>query len=230
MFTNDNFPCVGEGGVGCLYYRAPLIYLNELQSHIEQAENIVKSKSNKRTGKTYNVPSRARSEVGAIDLIEISPSHEKCAFTATEAINMLKNPKAVSGYHVELFETPNDPDITDDPLGQSALLSSLNDTFVGFGDGASVFLMPPIGKTTVLEFMLAKNSHPTFIENRIEVVNKEMDQNRYNLTPDYSEERHKRVLNALTNHPLVRSILPPVILELESTEKIVVNDSIIDLP
>ena len=230
LFSNDTFPCVGASGVGSLYFRAPLIYLRRLRNRIEQAENQVEEKVSRRTGRPYKAPSRVRSEVGAIDTIEISPPREKCAFTAAEAIAMHRDPGAVSGYLVELFETPRDPEISDDPLGRSALLSSLEETFIGFGPGTSVFLTPPIGRTPVLEFQLAEDGRPAFIENLRGVVTSEISRHGHRGALDLSEDRHKQVLDDLAAHPLVRAIRPPVMLELDDAEQPVTNTLAVALP
>ena len=133
LFQKDQFPCVGADGVGTLYFRAPLIYLPALRRRIEQTEQTVVINISKNTGLPYPAPSAARSEVGAIASIEIAPVATKRSFSTAAAMQLLSDPRTVSGYHVELFETPSRNVIADDPLGQRALLTHLPHFHVNLG-------------------------------------------------------------------------------------------------
>lgn len=230
LFTNDNFPCVGADGVGTLYFRAPLLYMRLLQKRILNAEETVLIKVNGKTGLPYKAPSRARSEIGAIDNFEIAPQHGKLSFKPSEATRMLEDPATVSGYLVELFETPDNGVISDDPLGRSALLSSLEETFKGFGNGTRTFLIPPIGRTPVLEFQLTTSDQPAFIENRRGIVSGELGTRLETSQLDLSAERHESVLNKLSAHPLVRNIRPPVRLTLADNKPSVPIGSTVVIP
>lgn len=218
LFTPDNFPCVGAGGVGTLYFRAPLLYLPRLRARIADAEDSVAIKVNQRTGKEYKAPTRHRSEVGAIDTIEIAPPSEKRPFTASDAIEMLQDPAAVSGYMVELFETPGEAVITDDPLGRVALLDSLKETFRAFGPGTRAFSAPSVGRTPILEFQLTQSDEPAFIEDRSSIATTDIAPRATRTELDLSSARHEAVLSDLAAHPLVRAIRPPIRLELVDSE------------
>lgn len=217
LFAPDQFPCVGAAGVGTLYYRAPAIYLRRLRESVNAAEVTVEVKENLRTGDPYKAPTRARSEVGAIDNIQIAPSISKRQFSTEEAVQRLNDPATVSGYLVELFETPSDGVIADDPLGRGALLSSLEELFKSFGAGTKAFLVPSIGRTPILEFQLTRSDEAPFIENRRSLASTELTSRRAATELDLSEDRHERVLNELAAHPLVRTVRPPVRLELAAT-------------
>jgi len=230
LFTNDNFPCVGAGGVGTLYFRAPLLYLKRLRKRIAEAEEVVEVKINQRTDEPYKVPSRLRSEVGAIDTMEISPSSAKRQFTSEQAVEMLRDSTTVSGYLVELFETPSEAVIADDPLGRAALLDSLEETFRSFGSGTRAFLVPPVGRTPVLEFQLTRSDQPAFIENRRNIATTELTRRPRQTELDLSVDRHESVLAKLASHPLVRTIRPPVRLELADDENPIVSDETPTIP
>jgi len=230
LFTPDNFPCVGAGGVGTLYFRAPLLYLERLRQRIARAEDSVEIKIKQKTQESYKAPTRARSEVGAIDTLEIAPSSEKRMFTSAEAVDMLNDPATVSGYLVELFETPEDAVIADDPLGRAALLSSLEETFQGFGPGTRVYLVPSVGRTPVLEFQLTRSDQPAFIENRRNIATTDLVTRRAATELDLSPERHESVLSKLAAHPLVRTIRPPVRLCLADAEQQVPGTAAVALP
>lgn len=214
LFTPDNFPCVGAAGVGTLFFRAPAIYLDRLKRSIDAAESTVEVKINQRTGEPYKSPTRARSEVGAIDIIEIAPAAAKRPFSTQAAVEDLTDPATVSGYLLELFETPSDGVIADDPLGRTALLNSLEKLFASFGNGTKAYLAPSIGRTPVLELQLTQSDQPPFIENRRSIATTELVARRDHTEIDLSLDRHDSVLTKLAAHPLVRTIRPPVRLEL----------------
>lgn len=230
LFTKDNFPCVGADGVGTLYFRTPQIYLGRLRRRIEDAEVTVITKVNGKTGEPYKAPSRARSEVGAIDSVEIAPPSEKRDFSTSEALEMLQDPATVSGYLVELFETPSEAVIADDPLGRVALLSSLEETLRGFGAGLRTFLVPPVGRTPVMEFQLTRSDHPAFIDNLRGMAFGELVPRLDRTELDMSTERHETVLRKLAAHPLVRTIRPPVRLGLADTETPMAIGETVQLP
>lgn len=136
LFKPDQFPCVGADAVGTLYFRAPLIYLHALRQRIVEAEATVEIKIRRTDGLPYKAPSTARAEVGAIESIAIAPPEQKRAFSTSAALAALADPRAVSGYQVELFETPSDRVIADDPLGRIALRRSLEQLLLSLDLGA----------------------------------------------------------------------------------------------
>lgn len=218
LFQKDQFPCVGADGVGTLYFRAPLIYLPALRRRIEQAEQTVVINISKNTGLPYPAPSAARSEVGAVESIEIAPVANKRDFSTASAMKLLSDPRTVSGYHVELFETPSRNVIADDPLGQSALLISLQEIFLGFGPGSRALLATKLGRTPVLEFQLTHSDEPALIDNRLGLSGRDVTTVARGGPIDLSPDRHEHALVTLASHPLVRAINPPIQLQLGNGE------------
>lgn len=218
LFTDDIFPCVGADGVGTIYFRAPLIYLETLKQRMQAAEPTVQVRVSRNTQQEYKAPSRARSEVGAIEMIEIAPPQSKRNFTTTDALASFRDPHTVSGYHIELFETPADNVIAADPLGRHALRKSLEDAFIALGKGAQVFLAPRIGSTPVIEFQLTRGQDAPRIENRIGLATGEVSVARTPGELDLTPQRHEAALNLLAAHPLVRTIRPPVQLSVDDSE------------
>jgi len=216
LFQKDQFPCVGAGAVGTLYFRAPLIYLSALRSRIETAEYTVKYNISKNTGQSYAATTAARSEVGAIDTIEVAPISEKRNFSTAAAMQMFEDPSTVSGYYVELFETPTQNVIADDPLGRFALLNSLQNMLLSFGPGARTFLATKVGRTPVLEFQLTKGKDAALVDNRLGLGRRDVAPIARSGPVDLSAERHELALNQLAEHPLVRAISPPIQLQLGS--------------
>lgn len=219
LFKRDQFPCVGADEVGTLYFEAPLLYLPQLRSRIEAAELVVETKYRQADGEPYKAPTPARAEVGAIETIEIAPPERKRNFSVSAALAALSDPRAVSGYQIELFHAPADPVIADDPIGRSALLRSFESLLIGLGSGARAFLHRSIGRTPVLELQLTADAQPPLIDNRSSPVGGEFGAALPAARVDRSPERHEAALSALQAHPLVRAILPPVLLQIEDEQR-----------
>ena len=214
LFKRDQFPCVGADAVGTLYFRAPLVYLKGLRQRVQQAEEAVEIKYRRVDNEPYKAPTLARAEVGAIFSIEISPAEQKRAFSTAAALAAMQDPRAVSGYQVELFETPSDRVIADDPLGRFALRRSLEQLLLSLGMGARSYLAFDVGRTPVLEVQLTTAPVRALIDNRAGIAGAASGLEITLSEVDADPQRHEATLNALQRHPLVRAILPPVLLEL----------------
>lgn len=230
LFKRDQFPCVGADAVGTLYFEAPLIYLPLLRRRIDVAELKVKMKYRQPDGEPHPAPTAARAEVGAIETIEIAPPEKKRSFSVATALAALDDPRAVSGYQIELFHAQADPVIADDPIGRGALRRSLNSLLIGLGTGARTFVHPEIGGIPILELQLTDSTQPALIDNRSNPVGGEIAASLPTATVDRSPDRHEAALNALQQHPLVRAILPPVLLQIEDEQRPLQSDLRLDLP
>src|SRR5205085_1691158 len=100
LLTADRFPCVGAGAIGELFFFLPQIQIGELKVRIGKAEDTVPLATSSRTGKTYPTTTRLRSEVGAIETIEVVPAADKRLFSATAAVQSLLEPQTFPGYQV----------------------------------------------------------------------------------------------------------------------------------
>jgi hypothetical protein len=218
VFKRDQFPCVGADAVGTLYFRAPLIYMRVLRQRIDDAELTVAIKRRKSDDTPYKAPSAARAEVGAIDTIEITPPEEKRTFSTAAAMSMLADPRTVSGYHIELFETPSEPAIADDPRGGNELRRSLEQVVLSFGEGTRAYFTAVIGRTPVLEMQLTSGGERALIDNRVGIVGGDGAGALSPAEIDRTPARHETALNALQRHPLVRAIRPPVQLQLTDNQ------------
>lgn len=218
LFKPDQFPCVGADAVGTLYFRAPLIYLGFLRRRIEAAEATVEIKYRQADNEPYKAPSTARAEAGAIESIEIAPPSQKRAFSISAAMAAFDDPRVVSGYHVELFETPDDRFIADDPIGRIALRRSLEGLLASFGRGARSYVTSAVGRTPVLELQLTTGAHPALIDNLSGLSHGDVSLAPAPASIDHNTARHDAVLSALQGHPLVRAILPPVLLHITDEE------------
>jgi hypothetical protein len=160
----------------------------------------------------------ARAEVGAIESIEIVPPAQKRAFSVSSTMAAFDDPRVVSGYHVELFETPDDRVIADDPIGRIALRRSLEELLASFGQGARSYVTSAVGRTPVLELQLTTGAHPALIDNLSGLSRGDVSIPLPAASIDRSSARHEAVLSALQGHPLVRAILPPVLLHITDEE------------
>ena len=213
LFKPDQFPCVGADAIGTLYFRAPLIHLSALRRRVQEAEPTVPTKHRKSDGEPYKAPSLARAEVGAIESLKIAPPELKRTFSVSAAIAAFDDPRAASGYQIELFETPDDRVISDDPVGRISLQRTLEQLLLRLGPGARSYVTSAIGRTPVLELHLTRGDRPALVDNRSGLA-------RRDAAPsppapiDRDPERHEAALSALQRHPLVRAVLPPVLLQL----------------
>ena len=230
LFLPYLFPCVGAGTVGTLYMRAPLLYLPKLRRAIEAAEPNTTWKTSLKTDKRYAHPSQARSELGAIASMMIAPAEDKRNFSASYAVSLFADPTTVSGYQIELFETPGDSEISDDPLGRIALGKSLAGLFRNLGNGAVAIINPDVGTTPLVELRLTQASTTAALESRIGLMGSEVGIATREAELDLALDRHEQALKRLADHPLVRAILPPFRLTLSDSEAAQEGRVQIDIP
>jgi hypothetical protein len=213
IFFADQFPCVGAGAPGELYFRAPLIHFTRLRRHIALAEDRGETRISRETERPYHYVTRNRCEVGAIETIELAPSNLKRSFAADAAVAALSDPRAASGYIVELFETQPLIDGGDhDALGFQRSLATLQTIFREGGRGLLATLLPSPGGTPAIEMLLTDASEPARIEDR-RIVRGEDERV---ITPahlDRDVNRHEQVLRRLADHPLVRRIRFPILIQ-----------------
>jgi hypothetical protein len=214
LFKRDQFPCVGADAVGTLYFRAPLIYLTVLRQRVEQAEITVETKYRRVDNEPYKAPTVARAEVGAIESIEIASPEQKRTFSTAAAMAALEDPRSVSGYQIELFETPGDRVIADDPIGRNTLRRTLESLLLSLGRGARSYVASEIGRTPVLELQLTRGDQEALVDDRSGIARGDGVPLTGPSQIDLNPERHEAALSALQRHPLVRAILPPILLQL----------------
>lgn len=213
LFLNDQFPCVGAGAPGELYYRFPRYYLSRLRTRFESAELQGETRISRNTGKQYHFVSRFRHELGAIEEIEIAPLSGKRSFSAAQAVQALLQPSAASGYVVELFEQrPLDSPVNDDVLGLRQSFDTLQEEIARLGPGMYAALLPSPGSLPSLEVLVTTSPSNPLIEDR-RAIKGELTVAPSAAAVDANVERHERVLNVLAKHPLVRRIRFPVLLE-----------------
>jgi hypothetical protein len=209
LLTPDRFPCVGAGAIGELFFFLPMIYIGDLKARITRAEATVPVVTS-RTGRVYRTTTRLRSEVGAIERIEIVSAAGKRVFSATAGVQSLLEPTAFPGYLIELFEVPPLDAIANDTWGRRELFNSLFKVLLSLGNGARSFLLPSVGRTPILELQLTRSTAaPALVDlSQIETTSSELPASTPDVDPNI--ERHEAALLRLADHPLVRRIDPPV--------------------
>jgi hypothetical protein len=78
----------------------------ELQNEIEAAESETRRRISTKSGKEYTAPSHQRSDVGAVESIELPSSSDKRKFALDDAIQWLSDPRTSGAYFVEFFAPP----------------------------------------------------------------------------------------------------------------------------
>lgn len=213
LFLADQFPCVGAGAPGELYFRVPRLHLNRLRARFENAELIGETRISSRTGNPYHYVTRNRSELGAIEAIEIAAPEAKRDFSAASAVDAMQDPSAASGYIVELFEQrPLDVMNSADLLGMRQSFDTLQQDIALLGDGTYAALLPSPGGVPSIELLVTTSPTRPLIEDRRAI------RGELTLVPpvaqvDTNIERHELVLNVMAAHPLVRRIRFPVLLQ-----------------
>jgi hypothetical protein len=197
LFPPARRPCVGASNLGELYYHVTREDVTELEHEIASAETETRHRISEKSGKEYFAPSSQRSDVGAVESIELPSASEKRQFSVEEAIQWLADARTSSAYFVELFSLPPAllpgvithylKNVTQDIVAAAAERQLYIETFP-VEVGASE-LQRPIGVIGVR--LLSSRNNPAF--------------NR-------SIEEHSRLLGLFDTHPYIRRVLlPPIV-------------------
>jgi hypothetical protein len=214
LLTGDLFPCVGAGAPGELFFRLPRAYIHRLRTRFEEAEVRSEQRRPRNDGKPYLYVTRFRSELGAIESLDLIAADLKRKFSAATAVSTLLSPSAASGYVVELFEDAPLQSVTssDDVLGLRRSFQTLQDRLRSIGPGLYATLLPSAGGVQAIELALTTGPAPALIEDR-RVVRHDLPLVLPVQPVDRNIERHEQMLTKLASHPLVRRIRPPILLE-----------------
>jgi hypothetical protein len=209
LLTSDLFPCVGAGAPGELYFRMPRVHLHRLRSRMQQASDHAELRRPSTGGAPYLLVNRERSELGAIESIEITPPASKRTFSAADAVSALLHPSAASGYVIELFEqAPLQMSASDDVLGLRQSFDTLQQLLQQTGGGLYAALLPSPGGVQALEIVLTQSRDAPRIED-LRAVQSDLLPRRELIEEDTT--RHEQVLSMIANHSLVRRIRAPII-------------------
>lgn len=204
LFKKDIAPIVGAGSLGELLVELSESSISILKSKLStcELETNYQIKNNKRVA----TPSRLRSEIGAIDYIQLYDKSDKRDFSIQEAINWFQNEQTGGLYLIELFETPISESKWDTLIEDKFLLfDSFKKILINF-EGGLIF-----SKILISEFMSPLFELKLTMDNeKIISFNRSIKDRKKIKNLKVSE--HKKIIELLENHPLVKKIsLPPII-------------------
>ncbi len=198
LFPPEKRPCIGVSSIGELYYHVTRDDINEVQSEIQTAESQTVRKTSKK-GKIYVAPSDQRSEVGAIDAIEIPTASDKRHFSLDEAILWLSDSRTSGAYFVEFFAPPPTflPELVSDYIQRvtNGIVTMARENHV-------------LVETFGIDVEGLKNRRPSVV-----VAMRPTANDSTSIREEDVREIHGRLLSLLDSHPYVRRILLPPIIE-----------------
>ena len=211
LFRNDRTPVVGGGDLGVMLVEGRPGSLRQVAHEIAKAETHTQMRFNEKKQKEEPNPSARKSEVGAIDRIELYGPSDRRGFSLEEAVAWLSNPMTGSSYQVELFEEPplrSEWDRLDD--SHRRLVESFVAGFNALGPGLSVDRLAGSGsKQPTLAVRLGQTGDQPVLR----LTESAAGERRRAPVPFNSNvEQHARLLAFLDTHPLVRRIeLPGIV-------------------
>jgi Subtilase family len=211
LFKPGRTPLIGGGDLGVMIFEASPTSITQVANDVRRAEDQTRMRYIEALDKEIPYPSAARSELGAIERIEIYGPSDKRAFSLAQAIAWLSDPMTGSGYEVELFEAPP-PHSALDAYDRShqRLFQSFVNGLSNAGGGITVQRLETRARSQpLISIRLDQSGEPAFV--RLAVV-PHTDRRRLIAPFDSSSARHMRLLHFLDDHPLVRRVsLPGVV-------------------
>ena len=202
LFRQARTPLLGGGDLGQLLVEVTPASIAEVAREVAEAE--AGTTWVERDGRELAVPSRRRSETGAIAAIELFGRADKRRFSAAQAAAWLRDRRTGGAYRVELFAPPAPPEAL------SALSPDRRRLFETFEEGLRAFG----GAARFRPVELRGRGSPAF---GIRLV-QQAAQPRLPLRPgragdlapfDPTPQRHEELLAFLDSHPLVRRVSLP---------------------
>lgn len=210
LFRNDRAPIVGGGDLGVMIVEGRPLALAQVKAEIAKAETLTRMKFDESKAREVPNPSLQKSEVGAIEQIELYGPSDKRRFSVEEAVAWLSNPATGGGYEIELFDVVpprSEWDRLDAP--HRRLVESFVDGFSRLDCSLSVERLPS-GRDKLPMLAVRLDQAGTGAILRLAGASAK---ERRDLAPfDPSTQRHSGLLNFLDQHPLVKRIeLPGII-------------------
>ena len=213
LFTPVRTPVVGSESVGQIIVEVTPEALDAVTEAVDRAEPETRRLTDARTGKEVLRPTRRRSEVGAIEQIDLWTAADKRAFSAEEAVHWLSDSRTGGAYRVHIFEFPaprGDWDAL--PRRKRILFQSFLDGLTELGPGLVADVLEA-GATArkMISVRLNRSTQPPLVQ-LWETPHRRGS--RPSDPVDGSVVRHEQLLRFLDRHPLVRSVdLPPRLIQ-----------------
>jgi hypothetical protein len=208
---------VGGGAIGEMQFEATPAALLELEKSISEAEPETRWKNVAKDGEDEKFrpnPTRRRSEVGAIERIELYGSKDKRKFSRADAVSWLSKRATGGAYIVDLFESVP-PEESWDTLSASRrkMFASFRDGLRTLGLGVRVSRLSSNetgGDSPRISIRLEASTQPAVLlrpARRSAALTRE-------LAPfDETAKRHDDLIALLDKHPLVRRVTLPGVVE-----------------
>lgn len=211
LFQPAIFPSAGVDGIGEIYYRVSAATLPKLLATIAEAEPETRHKFNEHTQKKEPHPTRARSEVGAIQEVLLPEAADRRSFSAKEALAWFEDGRSGKMYLLDLFNLPKSlGKLLDAPREDRALYEGLIESLNALDFGVVIFrssLLMNAGHSYLL-LRPVKRKQSLSIQSYFGI----WDESFAGEVFDDSEAHHEQLLKLLSRHPLVRRImLPPIV-------------------
>jgi len=182
--------------------------LRRVAAEVLRAEERIEYRENKRTGKLEPWPTQLRSEVGAIERIELYGAGDRRRFSVEQAVSWLSNPLTGSAYQVELFDTP--PPIVQWDALDSAHRTLYQSFLSGLGQlGISLTAYRLRGDRAPVSTRLAVRVEEPSGTASVQLTTGAAKRGRPLARFDSDIGRHIKLIAFLERHPLVREISLP---------------------
>lgn len=211
LFKSRLTPCIGGLDLGQLLVRVTPETLRAIADVMLAAERGTTWRRNARN-KLEPYPSRARSETGAIERVELYGPADRRSFDIEAAVIWLSQIETGQSYEVELFAGPRPLSAQDTlPSRERILFRSFHDGLVAFGNGLIALPIPGSldGDAPRMALRISLSPLPALVQ----MVPAGATRPPLPASFDPSRDRHARLLSFLEKHPLVRSINLPAKIE-----------------
>lgn len=206
IFTPDVAPCVGAGNLGEMFYFVSAPGISSIRNAVESAEESTTIKVDK-NGKNYFYPTPNRSDLGAVKDVEITSAESKRQFSADAAAQWLSSASTIGGYIVELFQPPR-VRRSGSTLVRTGYPDALKEVIGLLGENVRAKPLREVGSVPAIEVVPVQKAALAGPESKMSPDG--------NVLIDTSIAANERLLRILEEHPLVRRILLPYQLSLES--------------
>jgi hypothetical protein len=210
IFKPDIFPSAGAEGLGEIYVLATSKAIDIAIDKVEGAENTTRRKFNAKKEKEVPAPSRARSEVGAVESVELPSESDRRKFSIREGLEWLRQGSGKL-YVLDLFNLPGSPgELKKMPREEQLLYESLIKNLNKLDFGIQLF-RSSINDKTYRSYLLIRPVIEKNIVSELSLFQK-WDSKMADQNFDDSESHHQQLISVLSDSVIIRRIsLPPII-------------------
>jgi hypothetical protein len=196
LFPPNKRPCIAVSGVGELFYFVSSQDFPEIEGEIAKAENATRWLKSKKSEQEYASPSGQRSDVGAVETIELPLPADKRHFSVDTAVAWLSDPRTSGAYLVEFFSPPPTEGERNSAKYFEQALHEMGETIAENGLVVETFVLDVGGRAS------AQPSN---------VFGIKLVQSGSSGAFNRSASDHQKLLGLFDVHPFIRRILLPPI-------------------